>query len=149
MAGTTGDSVKATDMFRTIPFTPTWTAVTVGSGAENEGWYQQIGSFVLWGFRLEFGTSPSLSGEARIALPVDAYDGGGTALQACLGTWIYRDASAPINHWSGSMGLYSGGQCSFAGAWDGTAPRKRINATDPFVVALNDVLSGTGYYRAA
>lgn len=147
----TGLNVHALDMFRMNAFTPAWVNVTPGGGAENQGWYQQIGSFVLWGFRLEFGTSPAISGIAELTLPVVAYDGGGTGLQACLGEWNLRDASGTVKHHGGSIGVFgSGGTlASFAGAWDATAPQLRVTTNIPFAIALNDVLSGTGCYRAA
>jgi hypothetical protein len=128
--------------------------VTIGTGAIREGWWQQIGDAVLWGFRLQFGTSPAFTAEANLDLPVVAFAGGGLSLQGCVGSWIFRDTSA-VNHYAGSIGIWdsAGVQCSFAGTWDGTAPRKRLGdnaGTDlPVAVAVDDVLSGTGYYRAA
>lgn len=146
-----GDPVRADDMFDLNLFTPTWTNVTIGTtGVANEGWYQQIGSMVMWGFRLELGTGGSFSSTINLDLPVPAYVGGGLSLQNNIGSWLLRDTSAS-NHYAGSIGIWSGSglSCSFAGAWDGTAPRTRVNASSPVATAAGDVFTGSGVYRAA
>lgn len=138
------------DHFQVTAFTPTWTNVTPGTSAVNEGYYATVNDAVFWWFRLQFGTSPAISGTAQLALPVNALTGGGTALQATLGSWIFRDTSATY-HYSGALGVYSsaGTSASFNGAWDGTAPRTRITTSVPFAVAVDDVLSGSGVYLKA
>lgn len=147
-----GQTIKASDAFTLNTFTPVWTGVTLGAGAINEGWYQQIGDAVLWGFRAQFGTAPALTAVVNLDLPVIAFAGGGLSLQGCLGSWIFRDSSGTVHHFSGSIGIWdaAGVQCAFSGAWDGTAPQLRIvNGGIPFTVAVDDVLSGSGFYRAA
>lgn len=129
-------------------FTPSWTNVTLGSGAVNEGRYVQIGDLVFWWFRTQFGTSPAFSTTIQLTLPVTALAGGGNGVQATVGAWTFRDASAG-DHWSGSIGLWSsaGTLASFAGAWNGTAPKTRIGTSGaPVTVAVDDVLSGSGHY---
>lgn len=146
-----GDPIRADDMFDLNTFTPVWTNVTLGStGLANEGWYQQIGSMVMWGFRLELGTGGVFTATINLDLPVPAYSGGGLSLQNTLGAWMLRDTSAGT-HYSGSIGVWSaaGTSCSFGGTWNGTAPLTRISASSPVVTAVGDVLTGSGCYRAA
>jgi hypothetical protein len=149
-----GQTILASDAFNLQTYTPTWTNVILGTGADNEGWWQQIGQMVLWGFRLQLGTSPSTSGTIEISLPVAAYTGGGASLQAALGSWVYRDDSGP-DHWSGSLGSFeaAGLNASLDGVWDGTSNKTRfgtvVSTARPAVVAVSDVISGSGCYRSA
>lgn len=149
---TAGSLVRASDAFNFVTFTPTWTSVTIGTGADSEGWYQVIGNMVMWGFRLEFGTSPSwAAGTVLLNLPVAAYTGGGGSLAACVGQWSGR-SSASINYGSSIMTNDTAGtQCNFAGAWNGTSPSGRVGASSstPFTPASGNVFSGSGCYRAA
>lgn len=146
-----GDPVRADDAFDLNTFTPSWTNVTLGTtGLANEGWYQRIGDLVAWGFRLELGTSGTISSTVNLDLPVPAWSGGGLGLQNTIGSWLLRDVSAGT-HWAGTLGIWSsaGTSCSFAGAWNGTAPSTRLNASSPVATAVGDVLTGSGVYRAA
>lgn len=134
-------------------FTPSWTNTVLGTGAINEGYYQVIGGMVLWGFRTEFGTSPSFSTTIQLALPVTAYiPATGTQIQGPAGNWNFRDTSAG-DHYAGSMGLWdgTGTLVSFSGAYDSTATKdnSRIAPAKPFTVGAQDVLSGSGVYRKA
>lgn len=136
---------------RRVIWTPSYTAVTAGTGAVNEGYYiEDEDGWVTFAFRLQFGTSPSFSSSIRLTLPSEAWTGGGTEIQATIGTWTFRDTSVPY-HFSGSMGIWAadGLDVSFNGAWDGTAPRSRIANTIPVTVAVDDVLSGMGKYLPA
>jgi hypothetical protein len=148
-----GQIIRTEDAFELQSFTPTYTNLTLGTGNSNEGWYQMIGQFVLWGFRTELGTGGTATTTVTMDLPVDAYSGGGVSLQGALGSWIFRDSSAG-DHYSGSIGIFqaAGDVCSFAGAWAaaGTiSPRTRLfTASSPVVPAIGDVISGTGCYRA-
>jgi hypothetical protein len=153
---TTGEKLTATRLnelfnrFKTSSFTLTWTNLTPGSGALSEGWYSVVNDWCLWGFRLQFGSTPSVASIASLNLPVTAYTGGGTSLQASLGSWLFRDSSAS-DHYGGSIGVFSSGgtDCSFAGTWNGSAPSRRITTGQPVTVAVDDVLSGGGCYRIA
>lgn len=144
-----GQIIRASDSFNTVLFTPT-TNFTVGTGAVSEGWYQTLGQWVLWGFRIQMGTSPSWPSTITVSLPVTAYAGNGTGLQASLGSWMFRDDSA-TTHYSGTMGVFDSGglTASFGGAWSGTVPNSRISPGTPVTVAVTDILSGTGVYLAA
>lgn len=153
---TTGEKLTATRLnelfnrFKTSAFTPTWTNLTQGTSATAEGWYSLVNDWCLWGFRLQFGTSPSVAGIVTLNLPAAAYAGGGTGLQASLGSWVFRDVSAG-DHYGGSIGCYdaTGGTASFNAAWNGTSPSRRITTGQPVTVAIEDVLSGGGAYRLA
>lgn len=153
-----GSLIRASDAFQMTLFTPSTTNITIGTGATSEGWYQQIGSMVLWGFRIEFGTSPSFaSAGILVALPVTAYTGGGAGLQATLGSWIMRTAST--SHYGGSMGAFesAGLNASFSGAWNGSTNGNNGRIAGPastgipagVTIAATNVLSGSGVYRAA
>lgn len=146
-----GSPVKITDAFDVRTWTPSWSVSTgsfaAGSGAVNEGWWLQIGRVVHWGFKLQLGSSPTIGGTLLLTLPVEAWVGGGAGLQVGLGSWIYRDNSVPA-HWSGTIAGWDAGgtRASFSGAWSGSAPNTRINATQPFAYAVDDTLAGSGVY---
>jgi len=148
-----GSLVRASDAFLLVPFTPTWTGVTLGSGAVNEGWYQQIGAMVLWGFRLEFGTSPAWTATAQIELPVAAFTGGGASLNATLGAWTLRTGAT--SNYAGSINSFeaAGTHGTFAGSWQASSakPDQRIGITSitPLAPVAGNPLSGSGCYRAA
>ena len=148
-----GDLVKASDAFKLNSYTPTLTNITLGSGGLNDGWYQTIGNFVLWGFRIQLGTSPAITSNALVSLPVAAYTGGGTSLQACLGSWVLRDdnSSSPQQNFGGPMSVFeaAGINACFGGAWDATAPRQRVTTGVPITYQVSDVLAGSGCYRSA
>lgn len=136
----------------TVAFTPSWSNVTLGTSAVNEGYYTVIGDLVFWQFRTEFGTSPSFSTTIQLGLPVAGWTGGGLGLQGTIGTWTMRDSSSQ-EHYSGSIGMWQadGTLASFAGAWDSGAskPSARMGPAKPITVAVQDVLSGSGVYRKA
>ena len=142
-----GDPLKAADSFNLVTFTPVWTALTVGSGAVNEGWYNRSGDVVHWGFRLQLGTTPSGAGTTiQMDLPVAAWTGGGSGLQAAVGSFNIRDAST-VNQYPGTITVFSssGLSCAFSLASGST----RWNSSTPMAVAVDDIISGSGVYRAA
>jgi hypothetical protein len=154
-----GQTIKASDVFTMSTYTPTLSNITAGSGATNEGWYQQIGNAVFWAFRLEFGTSPALStsASALVSMPVTAFTGGASGLQLCLGAWVLRTGTN--SHYAGSMGAFesAGINACFDGAWNDTATitNERVGGRgttiypEGVVIAATNVLSGSGWYRAA
>jgi hypothetical protein len=136
---------------RRVLWTPTWSNVTQGDGAINEGYYvERADGWVDFAFRLQFGTSPSFSSTIQINLPFESWTGSGTEVQLTIGGWTFRDTGSG-HHYSGSLGIWSsaGTSASFNGAWDGTAPRSRITNAVPATVAVNDVLSGNGSFLLA
>jgi hypothetical protein len=148
VTGTTSAS-GGLDLPSTI-WTPSWSSVTQGTGAVNAGYYLDLGDWMLFSFRLQFGTSPSFSSTIQMTLPAAAWVGGGTNIQATCGSWTFRDTSGTY-HYSGSMGIWSsaGTSVSFNGAWDGTQDRGRITNAVPVTVQVDDVLSGCGIYKKA
>ena len=143
-----GETVQAE---RRTLWTPTWTSVTQGTSAINEGWYlERSDGLVDFRFRLQFGTTPSFSATIRLTLPSEAWTGSGSEIQSQIGWWGFRNSSDPY-HYSGTLGIWAtdGLDVSFGGAWDGTAPRSRITNGVPFTVADDDILSGGGTYLPA
>lgn len=122
-------------------------AVAYGAGAVREGWYTNVNGLVTCHMYVVFGTTPAIASDVQVTLPVAADVGG---IQACLGSWLYRDTST-IKHYSGTLGIWAAGatSASFAGGWSGTVPNERIDNNFPFVVAVGDILSATMTYRAA
>lgn len=146
-----GNLVRASDAFGFTTFTPSTTGLTAGTGAISEGWYQTLGQMVLWGIRIELGTSPSFSASVVFNLPITAYTGGGAGLAATLGTWNFRSGGT-INYAGSVIVQDSGGLTGrFSGAWNGTAPSSNVglSTSTPATPAATNVLSATGIYRAA
>lgn len=145
-----GSLVRASDAFNFTTFTPSFSSFTVGSGADVQGWWQQLGNFIFWGFRVEMGTSPSWSSSVLLTLPAAAYTGAGAQLAANCGGWSARSASGA--NWGGPIVTNDSGgtQVRFTGAWSGTAPSANVGVTTstPFTPAAGNVLSGGGVYRA-
>jgi len=142
-----GDPLKITDTLNLVTFTPSWTALTIGTGAVNEGWYNQQGSIVNWGFRLQLGTSPGGAGTTiQIDLPLPAWTGGGNSLQAVVGSFNIRDAST-VNQYPGTITVFS--SSGLSAALSLAAGNTRWNSTTPMAVAVDDIISGSGTYRAA
>lgn len=143
-----GQIIRASDAFNMQTFTPVYTNYTIGAGAVNEGWYQEIGELVMWGFRTQLGTAPAGAGASGVLvdLPVPAWTGGGNSLQAAAGSFVVRDAS-PLLNYIGTMSIFAstGLQVSFSLGSSTT----RMNGTNPITPAVDDVISGSGVYRAA
>lgn len=126
--------------------------ITLGSGGTITTNYLRLGQgeLVLFNGYIQFGTSPAITEEIRVTLPTNAntvdYDFI-EVVQWCHGAWVFRDDSVPY-HYAGSLGIWntSGTGVSFAGAWNGTAPRKRIDTGIPVTVASGDRLSWEGWY---
>lgn len=144
-----GQIIKASDMFNLVTFTPTWTNFTTGSGAVNEGWYQQIGSMILWGIRLEMGTSPSYSASILLTMPVNAYTGGGASLAANYGSWSLRTGSTSTYAGEVVGNATDGSNAKFAGVSTNDQIGRTTTTGPPIAPASGQVLSASGCYRAA
>jgi hypothetical protein len=123
---------------------------SVGAGF-SEGYYTQIGNLVHAEFRVQLGAGFAVdTGTFILNLPVAARLWSGTVAYGTVGNWSARNNSDPY-HYAGALGIWdsSGSKVHFAGSWDGTAPRSRIDSNDPIVWASSDVLSGVLNYRAA
>lgn len=140
-----GANIRASDIFGLTAFTPTWTGLTLGTGASNEGWYQTQGNLVFWGLRLQLGTGGTATTTVQFDLPVTAWTGGGNSLTTTLGSAHLRDQSAlafysgVVTSWNaaGTQGCFS-----FAGN------TSRWSNTAPVATAVDDVISASGVYRA-
>jgi len=149
----TGDKLTATvlndTMWSFAAYTATTTNITLGGGGVITTNYCRFGTgdLVFFNGLITFGTSPAITGECRVSLPVTS---AATAYQWCYGSWIYRDNSVP-DHYSGSLGAFdlAGAETGFSGAWNGTAPYKRITTNVPVAVAVDDRLSWSGWFIAA
>ncbi len=149
-----GSLVRVSDTQLLVTFTPTWTNLTIGSGADNQGWYQQVGAMILWGVRVEFGTSPSYSATITLNAPVNAYTGGGGSLAASVGSWNFRAATAGTTNYAGSVitNASDGSTFRFAGAWNGTNPANTVGlgTNVPITpVVAGTVFAASGCYRAS
>jgi hypothetical protein len=130
-------------------WTPVFNAADLGSGATNDGWYTNRNGLVTAHLYVVFGTTPSFASTIYVDLPVAADVGG---IQACVGSWVFRDQST-VKHHAGSMGIWNsaGTQSAFGGCYDsGTGiSDSRIANGKPFTVAAGDYLSAALTYRAA
>lgn len=142
-----GANIRASDIFNLASFTPTWTSLTIGTGAVNEGWYSQIGDLVFWGFRTQLGTSPSFTGTALVDLPVAAWVGGGNGLQMVLGAFHYRRASGTLMY-TGSATVFASAGTQAAFSLGSTTTRVGSTGPTPAAAGVDDVLSASGVYRA-
>lgn len=133
----------------------TWTSWTpvfntgptgIGSGGVAEGSYLLVGDLFIGSFRLELGTSPTISGTFELNLPVPIFAWSG--VQMALGNWVARDAS-PTVYYSGSIVAISQSpsRCHFAGAWDGPSSSKRVSDDTPMTWVATDVLTGQLTYK--
>jgi len=142
-----GEQINSSDVFGMVDFTPVWSDLTLGTGAVNEGWYQRIGDLVTWGFRTQIGTSPSGTGSSyRVDLPVAAWVGGGSSLQAAVGAGIYR--ATGTTNWVLVPSVFSSSGLSVAFTV-GDSGGGRASSTTPVAVASGHVISASGVYRAA
>lgn len=130
-------------------YTPTTTAITFGTGSSTACYYARIGKTVIVSGRITLGTSPTVSGNITVSLPVDIYSAGSTD---SIGTVIMRDSLAAVSYFgyanaSGSapstMGLFA--QNSAATYASGT----RQSATIPFTwsSAANHYIQFNVMYR--
>ncbi|OFW64725.1 MAG: hypothetical protein A2135_10030 [Actinobacteria bacterium RBG_16_67_15] len=149
----TGDKITSSILNSTMwsfaAYTATTTAITLGTGGVITTNYCRIGTgdLVFFNGYITFGTSPAITATCHITLPTAADV---TAIQWCVGSWVFRDDSVP-DHYAGSLGIWDtgGAEISFAGAWDGTAPRDRVRVGVPMTVAVGDRLSWEGWYISA
>src|SRR3989304_6269304 len=143
----TGDKITSSILNSTMwsfaAYTATTTAITLGTGGVITTNYCRIGTgdLVFFNGYITFGTSPAITATCHITLPTAADV---TAIQWCVGSWVFRDDSVP-DHYAGSLGIWDtgGAEISFAGAWDGTAPRDRVRVGVPMTVGVPIGSGGT------
>ena len=142
-----GDVVDAADL-NTIAgawdsFTVTLTNATLGSGGTSTGFYKKIGRLIVYRVQVTFGTSPSITGEIRIDLPVTA------ASVVGVHQILLQDAS-PATSYPGTPSLtttYVGLRAmNSAGTY---ASATATSSTIPFTWAVDDQIRLAGVYEAA
>lgn len=142
-----GDVVDAADL-NTIAgawtsFTVTLTNATLGSGGTSTGFYKKIGRLIVYRVQITFGTSPSITGEIRVDLPVTA------ASSIGVHQILMQDAS-PATSYPGTPSLtttYVGLRAmNSAGTY---ASATATSSTIPFTWAANDEIRLSGAYESA
>lgn len=153
---TIGDILTApilnSTMWSFSTYRASFSGMSRGSGHTTVTKYCRLGhgNLVFFTGHITFGTGASFSDIVTVTFPsavnttdYDLQD----RLQWCAGSWVFRDNGVPY-HYAGTLGVWntSGSEFSFGGAWNGTAPKRRIDNGIPFTVAVNDTLSWQGYY---
>lgn len=142
-----GDVVDAADL-NTIAgawdsFTVTLTNATLGSGGTSTGFYKKIGRLIVFRVQITFGTSPSITGEIRVDLPVTA--------AANLGnTQILMVDASPSATYVGTPSFtttYVGVRAVNASATYATATA--TSSTIPITWAVDDQIRIVGVYESA
>jgi hypothetical protein len=120
-------------------FTPTWTNLTVGNGTVVTK-YVRIGSMVTYTGKITIGSTTSISGFVNVSLPVTAQDSflTGSARYSDDGTRNYVGAVS-IAATGIALGFTHSESGGF-GSW---------NATNPFTIAADDIVSWNITYQAA
>jgi len=135
-------------------YTPTLTYITLGTGGNKYGWYDELpGGWVVGGFLLLFGTGCAITDIAVVSLPVTAWEPYSGVLQINVGSWIFRDLSSGPDHYSGSLGTWdtSSNSVSLGGCWNSASgvPDTRVTTNRPVTVQSGDIISGQFSYRSA
>ena len=130
-------------------YTPTWSNLTLGTGATNEAAFIRIGSLVTVRFRFVLGTSPTVGTNPEMSLP----DGDSLATfydtNMPIGFALARDNSTFTNSTYGFMREASGGGVRFGWAQSNMGNPGGINSANPFTWAASDELSGQFTYEPA
>jgi hypothetical protein len=128
-------------------FTPSWTNLTLGTGATNTGSYLKIGRMVWFRSVTILGTGGSASGLIQIAPPVTARS---ITTTTPIGMSVMRDISAAI-YFYGRLHQTSTTEFSLysinAGAT--TALLSNTGAAGPFTWTNGDYIYLTATYEAA
>lgn len=143
-----GDVVDAADL-NTIAgawdsFTVTLTNATLGSGGTSSGFYKKIGRLVVYRVQVTFGTSPSITGEIRIDLPVTAAATNGShqiiMVDAAGGSGSHVGTPSMATTYIGIRAVNSSATYATATA---------TSSTIPFTWTVNDEIRLAGSYEAA
>jgi hypothetical protein len=122
-----------------LSYTPTWTNLTVGNGTVVAN-YVRVGSMVTYAGKITVGSTTSISGFVLVSLPITAQDSfmDGSARYSDDGTRSYV-GSVSISASGTTLGFTHSESGGF-GSW---------NATNPFTIAANDLISWNITYQAA
>lgn len=118
-------------------WTPTFTNLTQGTGATTSAFYARIGKTVVAQVYVTMGTTPTVSGQFSISLPIDVASANRSG---SIGTCVMRDAGGAVSY-MGSV-LATGSAPSVArmqtiGTAGATATLSSQSATNPFTWNLN------------
>lgn len=135
--------------------TTSGTSPTLGTGGNlaQEGWYFQLGKWVVGGWYIRFGTTGAAAGGGtyRVSLPVTANvsnpmrANAGTGVQNAIGVTQYRDDSA-ANVLMGACVLESSTNVHMRDSGSASAV---VTNSSPWIWAASDVITGTFAYIAA
>ena len=120
-------------------YTPTWGNLTVGNGTVVTK-YVRIGSMVTYTGKITIGSTTSISGFVTVTLPITAQDSfmNGSARYNDTGSRNYVGAVS-ISATGLALGFTHSESGGF-GSW---------NATNPFTIAADDLVSWNITYQAA
>jgi len=130
-----------------VAWTPTFTNFTQGSGATSSCYYARIGKTIVAQGYITLGTSPTVSGQIGVSLPVDHSS---SNRSSAVGSLFMRDASAATSY-TGSINLSGSGPAranlqalNSAGTY---ATIVNTSATVPFTWADSDYFAFTIIYQ--
>ena len=127
-------------------YTPTLTNVTLGNGSVS-GFYERLGSYVVFGVHLSFGSTTSVSGLIGISLPFTAASGASTRNFINLslndtGTNAYQGLGLIMDS-ATKFDCYAVNTAGTYGSWAAGG----TSATVPHTWANTDEIYGGGIYR--
>lgn len=123
-----------------VSFTPSWTNITLGTGATNTGQYCVVPGGMHFEFFTQLGTSPSVTGIVSFELPGPAAGTG--VVSAVCGSCHFGDASSTANDRPGVLWTVSSTAVRL------TFPDGNLGTTSypTSVLASGDVFSGQGFW---
>lgn len=142
MAQTTLKQNQMKGMGAWTSFTPSWTGLTLGTGATNTGSYCQIGKTVHFRVSVTLGTSPSVSGSPPVlTLPVSIVATG----VAYIGSAVYVDEGTQT--YVGFIDAY--GALRVQGVGGAYPTLASVTSSIPFTWVATDKIYIYGVYEAA
>jgi len=131
----------------TVPWTPTWTNLTVGNGTLTAN-YAQAGKLVVFQLQLVLGTTSSVGSSPHFTLPVASI---AVPKNTPNGVCRYLDSSAAVAFQGIAQIITSSLVCRlFALDASGTyLANANVTATVPFAWASSDEIEVSGYYLTA
>jgi hypothetical protein len=125
-------------------WTPTYTNLTVGSGAATVARYMQIGNIVFCRWQVTLGTSFSI-GDVRVTLPVTSASTGYETLLSVLGDAGFGDTGTANVR---GLVLY-GGTTECAVRYRSSGNNTPLSSTVPFTWVSGDKIGADWHYEAA
>jgi hypothetical protein len=128
-----------------VPFTPSWSGVTLGSGAVNEGRITRVGNRVEGYFMLALGTGGAVTATMLLTMPFLART---QPTRLAIGSVFMEDSGSVSTRRGGTMFQASAINAAFLIDND-PAGSAQLGAGTPWAWGPTDVLSGTFCYEAA